>query len=296
MYNPHLDTFLIVANTGSFSKAAEYLYVTPSAVIQQINALENRLKVPLFYRSNKGVILTRQGAYLKRECVDYIRTGKEIRERLLTMPDSEYSLILGTSIREKCRVFYDFWVQFTASSDLYTVEMQTIDTDFPLPSDIDIIEATNTGAAWQKSWCFLELCHVPFGIAAAKDHPLYGKESLCYEDLSDFTVILQRADESRADLIRISEDLHRHGIRTIQRHGFGSDVVWDASINRQLLVIPRCYQDVLFDMRITKMSWDHAIPYGLFYRPDISGLPMKFIAFAEACCREHPAITSRLTG
>ena len=54
MYNPHLDTFLIVANTGSFSKAAEYLYVTPSAVIQQINALENRLKVPCFTVPTKG--------------------------------------------------------------------------------------------------------------------------------------------------------------------------------------------------------------------------------------------------
>ena len=34
MYDPHLDTFLIVANTGSFSGAADYLYITPSAVIQ----------------------------------------------------------------------------------------------------------------------------------------------------------------------------------------------------------------------------------------------------------------------
>ena len=62
MYDPHLDTFLIVANTGSFSHAADYLYITPSAVIQQINALEAKLKVQLFYRSNKGVSLTKQGA------------------------------------------------------------------------------------------------------------------------------------------------------------------------------------------------------------------------------------------
>ena len=131
MYNPHLNTFLIVANTGSFSKAAEYLYITPSAVIQQINALEAQLKTTLFQRSNKGVTLTRQGAYLKNESIEYIRKGKEIQERLLTIPDSEHALILGTSLEEKCRVFYDFWVQFTAQAGRYSVEMQTIDTSFP---------------------------------------------------------------------------------------------------------------------------------------------------------------------
>ena len=173
MYDPHLDTFLIVANTGSFSKAAEYLYVTPSAVIQQINALENRLKVPLFFRSNKGVVLTRQGGYLKGECQEYIRKGKDIQEHLLAMPDSELSLILGTSLREKCRVFYDFWVQFTELSTCYSVEIQTVDTDFPIPVEIDLIESVNAGLSWQSQWEFLELCRVPYGLAVARDHPLY---------------------------------------------------------------------------------------------------------------------------
>lgn len=33
MYNPQLDTFITVADCGSFSKAAESLYITPTAVI-----------------------------------------------------------------------------------------------------------------------------------------------------------------------------------------------------------------------------------------------------------------------
>lgn len=35
MYNPQLDTFLRVADAGSFSKAAEEAYITPTAVIKQ---------------------------------------------------------------------------------------------------------------------------------------------------------------------------------------------------------------------------------------------------------------------
>lgn len=41
MYNPQLATFIRVADAGSFSKAAEASYITPTAVIKQINLLED---------------------------------------------------------------------------------------------------------------------------------------------------------------------------------------------------------------------------------------------------------------
>ena len=295
MYDPHLDTFLIVANTGSFSGAAEYLYITPSAVIQQINALEAKLKVPLFYRSNKGVSLTKQGAYLKSECMDYIKKGKAIQEQLRSMPDGELSLVLGTSLREKCRVFYDFWVQFSQGREQYSVQMKTIDTRFPITSEVDFIESISTNASWHSAWEYYELCHVPYGLAMAKDHPLYEKPSLCYDDLRDYSVIVQRPEENWKNIDRVKEDLSGNGIRIQERRGFDSDVVWDASIKRYLIVMPLCLRDVIFDMRIAPMSWEHSVSYGLFYRPEPAGLPKLFLDFVRGYHSTHPGITARLT-
>lgn len=42
MYIQQLETFVKVAEEGSFSKAAKKLYISTSAVAQQINLLENR--------------------------------------------------------------------------------------------------------------------------------------------------------------------------------------------------------------------------------------------------------------
>ncbi len=42
MYNPQLETFLCVVELGSFSKAAEKLFITAPAVIKQINSLEGK--------------------------------------------------------------------------------------------------------------------------------------------------------------------------------------------------------------------------------------------------------------
>lgn len=61
MYNRHLETFIAVADLGSFSKAAEVLYISSTAVIKQINLLEQELGLTLFERTHKGIKLTKAG-------------------------------------------------------------------------------------------------------------------------------------------------------------------------------------------------------------------------------------------
>ena len=53
LYDSHLDIFLKVAEAGSFSKAANDLFITPSAVIKQINLFEKNLGVTLFVRGKR---------------------------------------------------------------------------------------------------------------------------------------------------------------------------------------------------------------------------------------------------
>ena len=74
MYKPQLDTFIKVAESGSFSKAAQALFITPTAVIKQMNLLESRLGLTLFHRSHQGLSLTHRRS---EEC----RVGKECRSR-----------------------------------------------------------------------------------------------------------------------------------------------------------------------------------------------------------------------
>lgn len=58
--NP-LHVFEVAARLGSFTKAAEELNVTQSAVSRQIGTLEDYLKIRLFNRDRAGVSLTRAG-------------------------------------------------------------------------------------------------------------------------------------------------------------------------------------------------------------------------------------------
>ena len=69
MYNPQLDTFIRVAEAGSFSKAAQESFITPTAVIKQMNLLESRLGLTLFHRSHQGLSLTRAGRSLLADAI-----------------------------------------------------------------------------------------------------------------------------------------------------------------------------------------------------------------------------------
>jgi DNA-binding transcriptional LysR family regulator len=70
-----LRVFHAVAEAGSFTHAGTTLNLSQSAVSRQISALEDSLRVPLFHRHARGLILTEQGELL-------FRTAHEVFARL----------------------------------------------------------------------------------------------------------------------------------------------------------------------------------------------------------------------
>lgn len=77
MYNPQLETFITVAESGSFAKAADKLYISPTAVIKQINILESNLDIKLFNRTHRGLTLTAAGKSLYSDARYIIRYSHE---------------------------------------------------------------------------------------------------------------------------------------------------------------------------------------------------------------------------
>lgn len=78
-----LETLLVVARTGSFAGAAEALSFTPSAVSQQMRALEQATGVVLFSRSARGVSLTEAGSALRRHAEVIVEHVAEAEAELL---------------------------------------------------------------------------------------------------------------------------------------------------------------------------------------------------------------------
>lgn len=67
--------FHVVAEAGSFTRAADRLGLSQSAISRQIGALEEDLGSPLFHRHARGLVLTEQGEIL-------LETAREVAKRM----------------------------------------------------------------------------------------------------------------------------------------------------------------------------------------------------------------------
>ena len=105
------------ADAGSFSKAAEEAYITPTAVIKQINLLEESLGVKLFDCTHRGLTLTKAGRslyqdakYIIHYCQDSVARAKNamledtnvIRVGSSPMTPAQLLMQLWTKVNEVC--------------------------------------------------------------------------------------------------------------------------------------------------------------------------------------------------
>ncbi|WP_028241655.1 LysR family transcriptional regulator [Stutzerimonas azotifigens] len=73
-----LNTFVQVANKGSFAAAALNEGVTPAILGRRLDALEQRLGVKLMHRSTRGLTLTEQGEQLLERARQLLREFNEV--------------------------------------------------------------------------------------------------------------------------------------------------------------------------------------------------------------------------
>ncbi|MEA2954484.1 MAG: hypothetical protein QOF19_2695 [Alphaproteobacteria bacterium] len=77
-----LKVFHAAAEAGSFTHAGEHLGLSQSAVSRQVSALEQELKVSLFHRHARGLILTEQGDLLYRTAHDVFMKLESVHAKL----------------------------------------------------------------------------------------------------------------------------------------------------------------------------------------------------------------------
>ncbi len=97
---PHLDvdqlkTFLAIADSGSFTRAADEVHKTQSAVSMQMKRLEEQLGRPLFSKDGRGTKFTRDGERL----IEYARRIVALSDEAVsafTKPDITGTVRFGT--------------------------------------------------------------------------------------------------------------------------------------------------------------------------------------------------------
>jgi len=135
-----LKTFYMIAQTGGFTKASRSLYISQSAVSQQIQALEYSLGFKLFDRSTKKTSLTKEGENL----FTYTKRLFELYDEITTLSNSHKSINKGKLAFASTRVIGIH--HFSKLIGLYTKQFPGVEIYFRLGNSHHVIDLILEGS------------------------------------------------------------------------------------------------------------------------------------------------------
>lgn len=126
----HARTFVAVAETRNFARAAERLYVTQSTVSARIKTLEDQLGCRLFNRSKAGVSLTSAGAKFSQHATAVVRIWGQARQEVALPEDFQARINIGAQIShwDEVMVSWMCWLRETHADLAMRAEIGTAES------------------------------------------------------------------------------------------------------------------------------------------------------------------------
>lgn len=283
MYNRQLDIFIKTAECGSFSKAAQELYVTPSAVIQQVKALEERLDIRLFDRTSRGVALTEAGKYFYTESRKLIQKSNTVMARLENFREKKENLIrVAINLYHSPQLLYELWSRFQETMpecELKTEVVRKFSAE--CLEKTDLVEGIYFHEAWYKDFYFWQSHTIPVTVGVFGTNPLAQKTRITYEDLKETVVVTIRYGiEDSMD--HIQDELTMRGIRVMPVNIYDHAAVITLCATRQYVILmPQCWKNMFENLVLIECEWDYTIPYGFFVSQKASAPAKRFVEFLQ---------------
>ena len=245
----NIRAFLMVAETGSFSRAADKLFITQPAISKRISTMEFSLDCQLFDRLGKNIQLTQAGNAL---IPSYQRIMAEISEaeRIISTLRTEVSghLKFGTSHHIGLHRLPPVLRRYTNRYPEVELDIQFMDSEqaaaLILKGDIELALITLPDTI-DKPFTTIPVWTDPMECVVAKDHALAKVKNITREQLTDYGVLIQSHSTHTRDIIDhalkldtdvkiIMESNYLETIKAMIQNGLGWGVLPESMIDESL--------------------------------------------------------------
>ena len=287
MYNLQLETFIKVAECGSFNKASEELYISPPAVIKQINLLESSLNLQLFVRTHRGLVMTDAGKSLYHDAkyiIGYFHESVNRARKVMLKDDAV--IRIGTSPLTSGKFLMDMWSDIREiCPDLKfrlvpfeNTRNSSVEILKNLGQNIDIVAGVFDDNFLKVRKCnALLLSHEPVRCAVSVYNELARKPELNISDLyGKNLMIIRRGWNIYLDIIR--DDLIRnHSQINIIDFLFTIDAFNQCENSDNIMIAVDNWADVHPLLKVIPVNWNYCIPFGLLHSPEPSPNVRRFL-------------------
>ncbi len=214
-----LKYFVAVAESGSFSEAAEIMFSAQSTVSKQIASLEKELSVQLFDRSKRKVALTNYGevflSHAHNILDNYDSMIKEISS--ITTQDNSKAIIRATTAMLPYNIISQVasFKKECAWADIHVEEFESEDILKMLKDNECDLAFFRVGKFDEEIYEKLPVLTEKFVAVLPAGHPLAKEESISLSQLSNENFIFCRQNTC----------MHRHSVSACHTMGFTPNII-----------------------------------------------------------------------
>ncbi len=246
MNSRQLEYFLAVAKELNFTKAAESMFVSQTAVTQQIKVLEEQLGVNLFERTKRRVALTPAGKVFQNEATDILNRmdlamlrTREVSSGFTGSLNIGFTLGIGnTEVSERIQAFHQKYPNISMkfrnlSPSMLMKLLRSGEVDLALMPLFD--EPSYEGVSYKKvAWDNL-IAVLP------KNHILAQNQYVTWRELKDEPLILAASPENEVGEGKmILENFLRRGYkpRVMESIEDVETIFFMISVNMGITILP----------------------------------------------------------
>ena len=264
----NLTAFLQVAETGSFSRAAQRLHITQPAVSKRIAQLEDELSSPLFDRIGRNITLTEAGIALLPHA-KAVQLELQSAERSVRDLDGDVGgqLRLATSHHIGLHRLPPVLSHFSAHFAGVHIDIDFMDSeqayDLTLRGEIELAVVTLAPSP-VANIVAREIWPDPLDFMVQAGHPLTQAPTLKLEQLSEVAAILPGMNTYTGQIVKALFDEHDLPLQVSIATNYLETIRMMASVGLGWTVLPRSMQDdslALLSVRNTQISRSLGVIY-----------------------------------
>lgn len=273
MLSPVYHTFLAVARTGSFAKAAKQLFISSVAVMKQMNGLEAEIGAVLFVRTNHGVSLTHAGRILLEQIA---RIQKDAEKALAAVRNAaqkdKIPIRVGASMMRPATLLMNICQNSDDIRRKFTLQIIPFsDNQFSekwLKSTVgevfDCVTSPYDVESWYELFGILKLGEEKFKLAVPVSHPLSQYSLIQLSDLAGYTLLTPPHKSPMVDRICQTIEMGSYDIRIAPLPEFYTANTFFEHAN-ELLLTRDSFNIISSGFKTIDVAWDFSSPTGLIY-------------------------------
>ena len=209
-----LTTFITLARTLNYQRAADELQYAPSTLFKHIQLLEQELSAALFKKSGRQLQLTAEGVTFREHAENILESYQKALRSISKGDEEERSLTIGGCEINTGNSLLNLFTQFSRKHPDARISMHT-SPNANVPSLVkgDMVDLGFYYCTSDKGVPGLQTVRMyqePVYLMAAKSNPLAQKKGLKYEDLRGSRFVYPH--DSCCFVVELMSNLHRRGV------------------------------------------------------------------------------------